>query len=238
LIDRRARQAERNGEIDPTEFANRLADEWASFANSSGKSAYEGDAVGNRANTSFGTVRNVASALVDTGAVRAGEEPIRVASATPERFEETYLGKTSRASRPDQVEKAPERQEKRRGLGGRLASGVIDAAAGMVPGVGQVIGGANLVASLTGRRTLGERIVDDFMQGGSVQAANSFGASGSEDERRREARPLETASAERFEETYLIPPFEGDEIKRPTPREKFSKGRDTYARREYKPSVG
>lgn len=56
------------GQIDVDAFANNLANEWAGFENSTGKSAYAG--VGkNSANTAFSDVKSIAQSLVDTGAV-------------------------------------------------------------------------------------------------------------------------------------------------------------------------
>lgn len=57
-----------NGEIDVDAFANQLANEWAGFENSTGKSAHHG--VGkNKSNTSFSAVKSVAQAMVNSGAV-------------------------------------------------------------------------------------------------------------------------------------------------------------------------
>jgi muramidase (phage lysozyme) len=69
LMDERARQATRDGSIDVTAFADRLADEWAAFKNSGGGGAYDGDGR-NRASVDFSTVHDLAGDLIGSGAIQ------------------------------------------------------------------------------------------------------------------------------------------------------------------------
>lgn len=69
LMDERARQATRDGRVDVTTFADRLADEWAAFKNSSGGGSYDGDGR-NRASVDFLTVYDLAGDLVESGAIQ------------------------------------------------------------------------------------------------------------------------------------------------------------------------
>lgn len=279
LIDNRARQAMREGKVDAQAFADQLANEWAAFANSSGQSAYEGDSVGNTANTSHETVRGIAQALVDTGAVgtgpartapaqspnlrpaegaqvaatdepdpldsipevfrdtwkqmRDGPQPRRAARddrSPPKRFEQTYLNlpETAPTPSPRPQQDAPVE----RSLPQRIAAGAIDIGGGMLPGFGAAIGVGNMAAQMTGRRTLGQRIVDDFVSGKGRVSEDMFQASESEDRPllRRVAAAEKEDPVERFEDRYLAP-FK-DDTDRPTPAEKWG-DRSAYVDREY-----
>jgi muramidase (phage lysozyme) len=69
MLDERARQAEREGAIDPTTFADRIANEWAALQQSTGRGAYDGDGL-NHASVPHSTVLGLAGDLIDSGAVQ------------------------------------------------------------------------------------------------------------------------------------------------------------------------
>ncbi|RFC65023.1 hypothetical protein DYI37_03925 [Fulvimarina endophytica] len=68
LIDNRAAQARRNGEIAPERFHDRLASEWAALKGPTGRGRYDGDGL-NKASVSSATVGGLARGLVDSGAI-------------------------------------------------------------------------------------------------------------------------------------------------------------------------
>lgn len=110
LAQRRANEATVNGVVDVDKFARALSDEWASFKTSTGKGAYTGPA--NKPSVDYGTVRDIAQGLVDTGVVgprrslsAMGDDPALTASATgvnrstapsatKDSFASTYLGRS------------------------------------------------------------------------------------------------------------------------------------------------
>jgi len=64
------------------------------------------------------------------------------------------------ASQPDETT-----TEQKRGTGAQVVAGGIDVLAGMIPGIGIGASVFNAGAALTGNRTIGERLVDDFASG-------------------------------------------------------------------------
>jgi len=64
------------------------------------------------------------------------------------------------ATQPDEAT-----TEQKRGTGAQVVAGGIDVLAGMIPGIGIGASVFNAGAALTGNRTIGERLVDDFASG-------------------------------------------------------------------------
>ncbi|MCO5072125.1 MAG: transglycosylase SLT domain-containing protein [Rhizobiaceae bacterium] len=64
------------------------------------------------------------------------------------------------ATQPDETT-----TEQKRGTGAQVVAGGIDVLAGMIPGIGIGASVFNAGAALTGNRTIGERLVDDFASG-------------------------------------------------------------------------
>lgn len=64
------------------------------------------------------------------------------------------------ATQPDEAT-----TEQKRGTGAQVVAGGIDVLAGMIPGIGIGASVFNAGAALTGKRTIGERLVDDFASG-------------------------------------------------------------------------
>lgn len=137
---------------------------------------------------------------------------------------------------PETPEAEGEPAPPERGLGAKIAAGAIDVGVGMLPGVGVPATVVNLGASLTGHRTIGERVVD------AVRTADWEPGSPRYDDYNRESRddgggsqghgyppwypypPPQPANpadpVEDFESKYL--PFD-DGIDRPTPYEKWGR---------------
>lgn len=105
-----------------------------------------------------------------------------------------------------------------------LANG-IDVLAGMLPGVGTAATVLNAGLALTGNRTIGQRIADDFANGGGKNGSVLMGSGGSDRPDRvkkpKDDQKVTPPTPERFEETYLA--FV-DPVKRPTPAEKWGAG--------------
>ncbi len=118
----------------------------------------------------------------------------------------------------------------KRSIGQAAMAGGIDVLAGMAPGLGTGLTILNAGLALSGNRTLGERIVDDFANGGGRNGSELMPGRNSSErpDRMPEAKRKPTSaiktSAERFEETYLKPFDDG--VARPTPQQKWGNGRD------------
>jgi flagellum-specific peptidoglycan hydrolase FlgJ len=115
-------------------------------------------------------------------------------------------------------------QDKGSALGRTIAAGVVDTGLGLIPGVGLAATGFNVLAGLTGNRTLGERAVDLFGSGtrsggGSSNFANTEGGGPDESVASIRKEPKKDEDGEsRFIERYLA--FV-DPTPRPSPAEKW-----------------
>lgn len=125
----------------------------------------------------------------------------------------TVIGDNKPATQPEQKSGSP------------IVAGGIDVLLGSIPGIGMGATVMNAGLSLTGNRTIGQRIADDFANGGGKNGSVLMAREGSDRPEKASSGARGKKSADpvvRFEETYLAPstPFD-DGVKRPTPGERW-----------------
>lgn len=146
------------------------------------------------------------------------QEAVRTASVSPPAESVSYAPDPSLTEFPDRPRSNTE----------KVIAGALDFGGSLIPGVGIGVGLINGGLSLTGSRTIGDRIVDAVVTGDGKYTPRELGDPN---------RPTVVADSttvphktvptvESFVDTYLNPP---DKTKYPTPYQRYDLGRDTYA---------
>ena len=169
----------------------------------------------------IGSTTEVASADVPATDIGVDETAPTVQTATAR---ETLKPETATYQQEDE---AP----KERTTGQQIAATGVDIGLGLVPGIGMGLSLVNGALTLTGNRTLGERLIDAIGTGDGT----GFNPAERDPDRRlyrerKEPKTTIAANPKRFEEKYLA--FV-DTTKRPTPAEKWGTGTSNYGDREY-----
>lgn len=114
----------------------------------------------------------------------------------------------------------------------KVAAAGLDIGAGLLPGVGMYAGIINSGLSLTGNRTIGERLVDAIATGdgrytpGAPGDPNRPGYQVADSTVPADVPHKTVPTVESFVDSYLSPP---DKTKYPTPFERYDLNRNTYA---------
>lgn len=154
-------------------------------------------------------------------------QPTQPATVQPATARETLKPET--ATYQQEEDETP----KQRTTGQQVAATGADIGMGLIPGIGIGLSLVNGALTLTGNRTLGERLIDAVGTGDGTGFNPAERDPSRRENRERKEKATTTviaANPKRFEEKYLA--FV-DTTKRPTPAEKWGTGTSNYGDREY-----